>query len=62
MRYEEIALQLTLKAMDKNVIAFKDQGTYDDRNTFNPQQIADFYNKIYNAISTDEFIAQSIDA
>lgn len=61
MNMSEIALQLTLKAMDKNYILTKDtnDGKTEEVNAFNAKQISDFYNSVYAAIKTEEFVAQS---
>ena len=64
MDKSEIALQLTLKAMDSsNVIHTigKNEGTREEASAFNAKQISDFYNSVYAAIKTDdeEFVAQS---
>ena len=46
MDLREIALQLTLKAIDAKDIKTKssNEGTYEDVNAFNAKQISDFYN------------------
>lgn len=62
MDLREIALQLTLKAIDKNNIHTKgmNDGTAEDVNAFNAKQIADFYNSVYSKINTDlDFSAQT---
>ena len=64
MDKSEIALQLTLKAMDSsNVIQTigRNEGTREEVNAFNAKQISDFYNSVYAAIKTDEeFVAQAL--
>ncbi|MCI7768566.1 MAG: hypothetical protein MSJ26_11390 [Oscillospiraceae bacterium] len=63
MDKSEIALQLTLKAMDSNVIQTygRNDGAKEEVNAFNAKQISDFYNSIYAAIKTEEeFVAQAL--
>ena len=57
MDKSEIALQLTLKAMDSsNVIRThgRNDGEIEETNTFNAKQISDVYNSVYAAINTEE--------
>lgn len=65
MDKKEIALQLTLKAIDStNVIQTmgRNDGSKEEVNAFNAKQISDFYNSVYAAIKTDddEFVAQAL--
>lgn len=54
MDYKEIALQLTLQAMDKNYITCHiSKGGAVDVTADNAEEIADFYNKVYNKISKE---------
>lgn len=58
MDKHEIALQLTLKALDNNnnlLICYQNYDYYsqekaEEQNAFNAKQISDFYNAILNAI------------
>lgn len=63
MDKSEIALQLTLKAMDSNVIQTngRNDGAKEEVNAFNAKQISDFYNSVYATIKTEEeFVAQAL--
>lgn len=62
MNPKEIALQLTLKAIDKNAVYFKkpNDETAEDVSAFNAKQFVDFYNSVYSLILTEtEFTAQT---
>ena len=65
MDKSEIALQLTLKAMDSsNVIQTigRNEAKREEANTYNAKQISDFYNSVYAAINIDteeEFTVQA---
>lgn len=52
----EIALQLTLKALDKNEIYTigRNESTREEANAFNAKQVSDFYNSVYATIKTEE--------
>lgn len=54
MSREEIALQITLKAIENRDIVCKHREDGNDANAFNADQIANFYNAIYSKISTDK--------
>lgn len=59
MDKSEIALQLTLKALDNKNIVMKgsNDGKVEASNEFNSKQIANFFNSVYASISTDEEFA-----
>lgn len=62
MNPKEIALQLTLKAIDNNAVYFKKPNgeTAEDISAFNAKQFVDFYNSVYSLILTEtEFTAQT---
>ena len=57
MSKEEIALQLTLKAIDANYVKYKEEKeakTKEEISTLNANIVADFYNAIYSKISVDQ--------
>lgn len=64
---EEIALQLTLKAIESGNVIKGSLGINSNtsenisgKNTFNANEIAKFYTTIYNAINTDsDFVVQT---
>lgn len=51
MDFKEIALQLTLKAIEEGKIRTKgiNDGNFEEVNAFNAKQISDFYISILNA-------------
>lgn len=56
---KEIALQLTLKALDKGNIKFYPYGAEEknaimDVNSFNAQQVCDFYNNVLNRLNSQK--------
>lgn len=59
MTPEEIALQLTLSAIENKAFTVKSHADNDENATvFNAKQIADFYNSVYTSITEPEFTVQ----
>lgn len=63
MDKHEIALQITLKAIEGNLITVKCspiEQEIEELNAFNSKQIADFYNSVYSTINTEPEVTAQI--